>query len=254
MPPKKIVSVNESEVVVAPVKKTRSKKIVQNDQEVSKTDVVVEPVKKTREKKVVSNEDDAKVITKEDDTKVITEPVKKTRSKKSVTADIVESEVIAPTKTNKIIKTDKNIKPVEIVPSSDVSDTIKCNSLVELVSIDNSNNYNVLKTEWSELVEEILALNKKRDELEIRKDIILNKLFKIGENAKPKSSNLHTLENIKSVGVSQNKTLENNLDSDDSDSSDSSESESESDSDDDVQKPKIVRKSLGKVSDSSDSD
>jgi hypothetical protein len=256
MPPKKIVSVNESDVVVAPVRKPRTKKIVQDDQEVVKTDeVVIEPVKKTRAKKIVSNEDDKKVVPNEDDKKITIEPVKKTRSKKIVTADIVEPEIIIPSKTTKIQKPDKNVKPVEIIPSSDVLDTIKCDNSTESKLIDNSNSdYNILKTEWSILCEQIIALNKEKDELEIRKNILLNKLWKLGEDTKPKSNNLHTLESIKSVGVSQSKILENNSDSDDSDSSDSSESESESDSDDNIQKPKVVRKSSGKVSDSSDSD
>jgi hypothetical protein len=274
MPPKKIVLVNESNESneinennkgMVPVKKTRTKKIAQDNPETAKTsDVMIEPVKKTRAKKIVSNENDKKVILDkndkkvipvEDSTKVSDEPVKKTRSKKIVTVDIVEADVVISSKTNKIQKLDKSVKSVEIVPISDVSDTVKCDDSTESNLVgDSDSDYDILKTEWSILCEQMIALNKKKGELEIRKGILLNKLWKLGEDTKPKSNNLHTLESIKSVGISQSKILENNSDSDDSDSSDSSESESESDSDDNIKKPKVVRKSSGKVSDSSDSD
>lgn len=289
MAPKKIIPV-ESDVNVVPVKQTKTKKTIPNNEELIETDkelietnkkliktnkksiktdkesiktdketvkadkelvkadketvksdkVLVKADKeliitdkKTREKKVILNKAN----------KVVAEPAKKT--KKGILTDAVEIESTVLIKENKTLIDNIIIEPLE------KNQKISADKVI--LHEKSNEKYGILKARWAILCEKIIFLNKERDTFEIEKDEILSELWKLGEDTKPKDVNLYTLENIRPVGVSNSKVLEDSSGSD-SDESDSSESGSDSDSDEEVDVPKVVRKSSSKVSDSSDSD
>ena len=101
--------------------------------------------------------------------------------------------------------------------------------------------------DWLKLCEQITAMNIERESLEMKKNQLLQKLCKLGENNMPKGENIFNIDSkLKGKLDITNKILDN-----DSDSSDSSDSD-DSDSDDE---PIVLKKSAKKIKkDDSDSD
>ena len=102
--------------------------------------------------------------------------------------------------------------------------------------------------EWKDLCEQITAMNNERELLEIKKNQLLQKLCKLGENNMPKGENIFNINSKSKLDIT-NKILENDSDS----SSDSSDSD-DSDSDDESIVPKKSVKKIRKDDSDSDSD
>jgi hypothetical protein len=105
--------------------------------------------------------------------------------------------------------------------------------------------YEAVKKEWAVLCEQINVMNEEREVLELKKNKLLQKLCKLGENNMPKGENIFNINSKSKLDIT-NTILEN-----DSDSSDSSDSD-DSDSDDEpvISKKKVVIKKYDSDSDS----
>jgi len=229
MPPKKAISKSElssdSVEVCEPVIKTRK---TNKKEPVEETEVIKKTPKSRTKKLSIIEEPEKKIDT------IIEEPEKKPKkTKKSISKDIVNENLVE-------TKEDKIIDDVQIVSKTD--------------NIE----YNTLKLEWATLCEKIKEANKEREILEIQKNQLLNKLWKLGESSYPKSDKMFDIMGKtkpiqNKLSTIQSKILDN--DESDSDSSDSDSSDNDS-SDSESKKPKKNKINIKKSikSDSSDSD
>lgn len=189
---------------------------------------------------VIINEPVTKGKAKKEDLEIVKKPRK---TKKAAESEVIdESEVIEDKKT----KTRRTKKETELEDKN-----IKINNEDNTSNI-NSTEYNLLKAEWAELCEKIKNINKEKDSLELQKNQILNKLWKLGETSYPKTDIFETNDKPKithKISSIQTKILDNDSsDSSNSDSSDDSESEKN------FSKSKKNKKISKSDSDTSDSD
>jgi len=240
-------------------------------------EIVGEPVTKPKGRKASKTEkldtteniitDENKKKTKPEKTDEV-EPIKKTNTRKSKTEKV--DDTVEPTKKSK-----KKINAEESTKSKtniDVEDTSKTKTTIDVedskkikakkisepeINVIDNVEYNTLKVEWAILCDKIKEANREKELLEIQKNQLLNKLWKLGETNYPKTDIFETSEKIKppvKISSIQTKILNNNS----SESSNDNSDESDSDSDSEIKRPtklKIsTKKSINTDSDTSDSD
>lgn len=261
MSPKKAIIKSESsnEVVVAEtVTKSRGKKA-------SKTENVEDIVEKQPIIKNEVIENTKKSKTKVDDIDV--EP-KKTKGKveKTVKSKSTDIEKTVKSKSTDIEEL-KRVKIPEIeeskkvkTPDVEESKKVKSKKIIEPeVNVIDNVEYNTLKVEWGLLCEKIKEANKEKELLEIQKNQLLNKLWKLGETSYPKTDIFETNEKVKPpvrLSTIQTKILNNDSSDDSDDNSDDSDDSDSDDSESEIVKPKksSTKKAVKSDSDTSDSD
>jgi hypothetical protein len=260
MPPKKAISkcelTTDSLEVCEPVIKTRktSKKELTDKKELTEDTEVVKKIPKSKTSKKLSIIEESE---KQNDT-IIEEPEKKSKKTKNVSS----KKSISSKDTLKNIEVNENSKDIlkNIEINENLLDTKEYKIVNDTQTLPKTDNieYNVLKLEWATLCDKIKEANKEKELLEIQKNQLLNKLWKLGETSYPKSDKMFDImSKTKPIQTKlssiQSKILDNdesNSDSSDSESSDSDSSDSES------KKPKRNKINIKKSikSDSSDSD
>jgi hypothetical protein len=284
MPSKKDkISTLNSEPDKTASKKTKAKKVETEETKKVETEETkkveteetkkVETEKAKKAKKLVTEvPEKSKSKAPKKSKKTETDEPKKTETdepKKTETDEPKKTETDEPKKANtkvpkKSIKTDGEVpkkgkakKVLETAPVVQITE--KKDSFVEKsISTDDEQNnlkkennepddieYEAVKKEWAILCEQINVINEEREVLELKKNKLLQKLCKLGENNMPKGENIFNINSKSKLDIT-NTILEN-----DSDSSDSSDSD-DSDSDDEpvISKKKVLIKKADSDSDS----
>lgn len=250
MPPKKAISKSETvtEVITDPISKskTKSKKVL-NNEDVDESDIIdlsknkkLDDTEKTKTKSKKTDTTEKTKTKKADDTV-------KTKSKSKKVDDIEKSKKVDDVIEDTIDETKKS-------KTKKISDT-EIDSKISVSQKTDNVEYNILKAEWVILCDKIKEANKEKELLEIQKNQLLNKLWKLGETSYPKVDNIFDNINkkqvINKVSSIQTKILDN-------DSSDSYDSDSSVDSNSEPKKPTKsktnMKKPIESDSDTSDSD
>ena len=248
MPPKKAIVKSDSVSVVVneTVSKTKTKKVSEPEKEETVTKSKTKKTNKPVESELEINEN----IEPE---KVEVEEIKKSKTKKLVEPEKIKTKKIVEPEKIKIKKTDESEKIKKITELEKQNTVSVTTDNISILPKTDNTEYNALKIEWGILCEKIKESNKEKELLEIQKNQLLNKLWKLGETSYPKTDIFDITDKpklVQKISSIQTKILDN-------DSSDDNSDESESESESEVEKPKknkIITKKLVIKSDSETSD